>query len=58
MKQYIGDGVYVEWNGFDFKVYTDNGYGATNVIYLGDAEIDGLVNFRKRTYAQLEKGEA
>ncbi len=34
MKQYIGDAVYVDWDGFMLVLTTENGIEVTNMIYL------------------------
>ena len=31
---YLGDGVYIRWNGQDFTLYTSNGVEVTNTIVL------------------------
>ena len=51
LKDYIGDGVYIEWTGHDFKLSTqrferDDPY--TDVIYLEPDMIQAIVNFQKR----------
>ena len=33
-KRYLGDGVYVEFDGYQFKLTTENGIRMTNTIYL------------------------
>jgi hypothetical protein len=34
MKQYLGDGVYVDFENGMFKLTAENGYEATDTIYL------------------------
>lgn len=34
MKRYIGDGVYVAFDGFALTLTTENGVAVTNTIYL------------------------
>lgn len=52
-KQYLGDGVYVEINKFDQIILTtENGYEATNTIYLEWSVWDSLMKYIK---AHLKK---
>lgn len=45
-RRYLGDSVYVEYEGWDrLKLYTDNGYGPTNEIYLEYGVYRSLVDF-------------
>lgn len=44
-KQYLGDSVYVEWDGVMFKLTTDNGEGPTNAIFLEPEVVAALVKF-------------
>lgn len=44
-KRYIGDGVYVEDQGFHIVLTTEDGIKATNTIYLEDVVALGLVRF-------------
>lgn len=49
-KCYLGDGVYVEDEGFQFKLYTDYGHGPTNEIFLEyDAAFLALLRWVERT---------
>lgn len=33
-KQYLGDSVYADFDGFGITLTTENGFGASNTIYL------------------------
>lgn len=49
-KIYLGDSVYAEvgcWQG-QIKLYTDNGLGPTNTLYLEQPELKALVLFFER----------
>lgn len=46
-KQYIGDGVYVEFDGYNFILTTSNGYNTTNEIYLDRSVFKSLLIFVK-----------
>ena len=44
-KKYLGDGVYVEWDGYFIILTTENGIGATNRIILDFSVIESLENY-------------
>lgn len=44
-KSYLGDGVYINDEGFQFKLHTQQG----NEIYLGDTEVESFFRFIERT---------
>lgn len=46
-KIYLGDGAYVEWNGWAFIITTNNGIESTNEIYLEPEHIAALIRFAK-----------
>lgn len=48
MKQYLGDGVYVEHDGYSFILTTENGICATNTIYLEPVVISALEQYIER----------
>lgn len=57
-KRYLGDGVFVEWDGFHFVLTTETGNGiATNTIYFEWEMVQVLFEFRKAIaeIAELEK---
>lgn len=43
-KTYLGDSVYAEYDGWQIKLCTENGYGANNIIYL---EPEVYINLEK-----------
>lgn len=47
-KQYLGDGVYVGWDGFNVWLFTDNGISVTNQIALEPQVIDTLKGWLER----------
>jgi hypothetical protein len=50
MKTYIGDGVYVEDEGTQFKLYTEDGAGnVRNVIYLENSAVTSFLKFVEKT---------
>jgi len=48
LKEYLGDSVYVELVDNMLKLTTDNGYGASNTIYLEESVFDALVKFTQQ----------
>jgi len=45
MKRYIGDGVYIDHDGFAFVLTTENGIRATNRIVLEPQVYEELVRY-------------
>jgi len=48
LKDYLGDGVYVEATGVDIRLYTSDGVYEENSIYLDDVVYAKLVRFVER----------
>lgn len=46
-KIYIGDGVYCEFQGYDFRLTTEDGISAQNEIFLEPSHIEALYKFYK-----------
>jgi len=44
-KVYLGDSVYVEYDGYNFVLTTDNGMGASNTIVLEPTVYVALTRF-------------
>jgi hypothetical protein len=51
-KTYLGDGVYVDFDGYQLVLTAENGVSITNTIYLEPAVYGALVAYTER----LEKG--
>lgn len=53
-RQYLGDGLYVEWNGERIILSAENGISATDTIYLDGDTWAALVDYidRLRTKAR------
>jgi hypothetical protein len=50
LKEYLGDSVYVETSDdCDMRIYTDNGDGPTNEIWLDEGVIKSLISFIERS---------
>jgi hypothetical protein len=45
--QYLGDGVYAQWEGDMVKLTTEDGVSTTNTIYLEPQVYEALVRFVK-----------
>lgn len=45
MKVYLGDSVYVDYDGFHFIMTTENGQGPSNIIYIERGVAIGLLKY-------------
>lgn len=45
---YIGDGVYVKFDGYGIELRTNDHLNPTNKIYLEPEILENLINFNKR----------
>jgi len=45
---YLGDGLYVEFDGFQFRLYASNGIEVTNEVYLEPLVLKAFVEFAKQ----------
>jgi hypothetical protein len=48
LKSYIGDGVYVDVEGSDIVLTTENGICSTNEIYLDMGMLKSIIDYCKR----------
>jgi len=48
MKEYMGDSVYVEFDGYGLTLTTENGYGASNTIYIESPVYAALQRYVER----------
>lgn len=55
MKTYLGDSVYAESDGFHIILYTDNGFGPENRIYLDDQVLENLELFKQKIFSKKEE---
>ena len=53
-KEYIGDGVYVLFDGYGLRLTTENGVETTNTIYLEPSVYRSLAEFVFRLSAKSE----
>lgn len=54
-KIYLGDSVYVDFDGSQFRVFTDNGFGPQNMIYLELEIAESLALYLSEKLGQLEE---
>lgn len=47
MKQYLGDSVYVDYDGFAFILTIENGHGPSNIVCLEPEILEALDEYRK-----------
>jgi hypothetical protein len=52
MKTYLGDSVYVSFDGYMLVLTTDNGMGPSNTIYLEPEVYEALVGYVDRLKAR------
>lgn len=55
LKEYIGDGAYVDFNGHDIRIYTSDGVTETNEIFLERFVYEALKRFIDRVI-DLKRG--
>ena len=48
MKEYLGDSVYAEYDGYHVILTTENGMGASNTIAIDPTVYQALIQFVKR----------
>jgi hypothetical protein len=52
-KAYLGDGAYVEFSGYDFRVYTSDGISETNNVHLEPPALQALLDFARKQGIKL-----
>ncbi len=57
MKQYIGDGVYCDYDGYSFVLTTEDGISVTNTIVLEPNVYDALERYVIRLRIQMRLDE-
>ena len=48
MKEYLGDSVYIEFDGYGFRLTTENGVGASNEIVMEPEVVAAFQRFVQR----------
>lgn len=57
MKQYLGDSVYAEFDGFQIKLTTENGFGPSNTIFMESGVVSSFFEFVERIKHQHTEAE-
>ena len=52
MNEYIGDGVYIYFNGSDFELYTTDGIKKLQCIFMSTHEVAAFIRFLNRVYKE------
>ena len=52
-KQYVGDSVYAEFNGFELVLTTENGMGPSNKIVLEPVVLKNLLEFLQKVMPEV-----
>ena len=55
-KEYLGDAVYVDYDGYHVVLTTENGYRSTNTIYLEDRVFESLRHYMDRVNFKIKAG--
>lgn len=55
MKEYLGDSVYADFDGYHIVLTTENGYGPNNTIALEPAVYAALVAYFRSVYGITEE---
>lgn len=58
LKDYLGDSVYAEWDGYSITLTTDNGFGPSNAIVLDPLTLAALDRFVARAQEIVRAAEA
>lgn len=56
MKDYIGDGVYITWDGYGFQLRNNDFNNPTDIIYLEPSVVENLNEFVNKC-AKIKKGD-
>jgi|688.fasta_scaffold2269023_2 hypothetical protein len=57
LKDYLGDGVYADFDGFAFVLTTENGVSVTNTIVLEPQVMSALARYTNRIADMLDAEE-
>ena len=52
---YLGDSVYVEYDGFHIVLYLNNGFGPKGQIYLDDEVASSLLKYLEKAFEEPSK---
>jgi len=58
-QEYLGDGAYVEYDGFQVRLYTSNGIEVTNEVYLEPAVLSHFLAWiaKLQEYIRVQKSK-
>jgi len=45
MKEYIGDSIYVDYDGYHLVLTTENGMGPSNIIFIEPLVMENLIEY-------------
>ena len=54
--RYIGDGVYVEWNGFQVVLKANDSVNPSDTIYLEESVMEELIDYYKTVVKERDDG--
>ena len=54
---YLGDGLYAEFDGYQFEVYASNGLSKTNRVFMEPSVVTSFFEYVARTRGELPKPE-
>ena len=55
MKKYLGDGVYIEYDGFGMRLTTEDGLDTTNEIYIEPTVWKALLVYVEKLQTEMQK---
>jgi len=54
-KQYLGDSVYLNFDGYHIVLTTENGYGPSNTIALEPFMLEKLIDYREELKRKFKR---
>lgn len=57
LEQYLGDGLYVTFDGYQLEVFASNGISTSNVIYMEPEVFAALLSYVKHLGERIDKVE-
>jgi len=58
IKDYLGDSVYANFDGYHIVLTTNNGLGASNTIALDPDVYNALLQFKERIKQEIKKAKS
>jgi hypothetical protein len=53
--QYLGDGLYVSFDGYQFRLWASNGIGVTNQVFLDGTTLENFERYVEKTKEMIKK---